>query len=199
MINLLPPRAKQNYLYGRRNTTLRVWAVAFAFGLLGVGAIASFGMFTMQHNVNILTQQVASSQHTLKDEKLDDVQKQVQDLTSSLKLVTQVLSKEILFSKLIKQIGNAVPANANLTGLSINQVQGGIDLTAIATDYNAATQVQVNLQDPANKIFSKADIQAITCGGNSSSTDPNYPCTVTIRALFAKDNPFLFINSTGGQ
>jgi hypothetical protein len=112
-----------------------------------------------------------------------------------------VLSKEILFSKLIQQVGAAMPANTSLNGLSINKVQGGIDLTASAVDYTAATQVQVNLSDAQNKIFTQADIVSINCstGTSSSTQDTTYPCTVTIRALFAKNNPFLFINNTKAQ
>ena len=90
-------------------------------------------------------------------------------------------------------MGAAIPAKASLTGISISKLSGGIDLTAAASDYNTATQVQVNLQDPANKIFDKADIINIVC--SSTSTDPQYPCTITIRAQFSKNNPFLFIAS----
>jgi len=124
------------------------------------------------------------------------IQKRVEDISGSLKLVVQVLSREILFSTLIRQIGSAIPAKASLTGLSISKVTGGIDLTAIASDYDTATQVQVNLKDPANKIFDKADIVNVTCTGAAAS-DPAYPCTVTIRAQFASNNPFLFIKTTG--
>ena len=112
--------------------------------------------------------------------------------TGRLKLVVNVLSREILFSKLLTQTGAVTPSNTSLTDLSINQVAGAIDIKAKATDITAATQLQVNLQDPANKIFTKADIQNITC--KPDATDPKYPCNVTLKALFAKDNPFLFIN-----
>ena len=85
-----------------------------------------------------------------------------------------------------------MPPGSSLTGLNIAQVTGGIDITAGASDYNTASQVQVNLADPNNKIFSKADIVGINCASGSSGS---YPCTVTIRALFAANNPYLFINS----
>ncbi|HYH36468.1 MAG TPA: hypothetical protein VD706_03145 [Candidatus Saccharimonadales bacterium] len=47
------------------------------------------------------------------------------------------------------------------------------------------------MADPKNKIFSKADIVSITCSDDNS----DYPCTINIRALFAPNNPFLFINN----
>jgi Tfp pilus assembly protein PilN len=198
MINLLPPIIKEHYLYARRNTKLRRWLVASLFGLLGLVVITSFGVFDMQHSINSTSAQVATLQQQLKDQKQAETEKQVQDISSNLKLVVQVLSREVLFSQLLKQIATALPSGANLTGLSISKVQGAIDLTANATDYNTGTQVQVNLQDPRNKIFSKADLVNLSCNGGSSA-DPSHPCQVTIRALFSPNNPYLFINSAGAK
>ena len=112
--------------------------------------------------------------------------------------VYNVLGQEVLFSQLLKQIAATIPQNANLTGLNISQTKGAIDIAAIASDYRTASQVQVNLADPANKIFSKADIINITCSSDGSGgTTSQYPCSVSVRALFSGDNPFLFINSKG--
>jgi len=195
MINLLPPDVKQNIAYARHNTKLLRWSVALLIGIAGVGIVVIFGLFYMHQSINAYATQRQRTQDELKVQKLDETQKQVEDLSSSLKLVVQVLSREVLFSQLLKQIGAAMPAKSSLTGLQISKTQGGIDLTAVAADYNTATQVQVNLQDPANKIFDKADITNITCA-STSTADPRYPCTINIRAQFAKNNPFLFINTT---
>lgn len=196
MINLLPPDIKSQYRYARLNVGLRRWVIMFAIALVGLGIITTFGLLTIQRATVHYNKQIAASQAEFKREDFAGTQKQVQDISNSFKLVVQVLSKEVLFSQLIKQIGASMPKNANLTGLNINQVQGGIGLTANATDYKTATQVQVNLADPANKIFSKADIESIKCQGNP---DPRYPCVITLRALFTNDNPFLFINSKAGK
>ena len=196
MINLLPPDIKQYFAYGHRNTQLLRWGSLFVASMVCVWVIVMGGLFYMQQSINDYSAERSKKQADLSARQLDKTQQQVEEISSSLKLVVQVLSREILFSNLIKQIGAVMPTNASLTNLSITKTQGGIDLTAIATDYNTATQVQVNLQDPANKIFDKADILTITCAGVNSS-NPRYPCTVTIRAQFAKSNPFLFINGSG--
>ncbi len=198
MINLLPSDSKQNYSYARRNTKLLRWASVLLASIAGVGIIVAFGLFYMNQSINDYTVQNAKIQQDLKDQKLEETQKNVQDISSSLKLVVKVLSKEVLFSKLIKQIGTAIPTNAVLTDLEISKTQGGIDLTAIAADYNTATQVQVNLKDPANKIFDKADILNITCS-TAQAANKKYPCSISIRAQFAKSNPFLFISPTTGS
>jgi len=198
MINLLPPEVKQDIKYAHNNTKLLRWSVTFLFGIVGIGLVIVFGLFYMRQSSRNYSAQIEGTRAELKVQKLSETQRRVQDISSSLKLVIQVLSREVLFSKLIKQIGAAIPSNASLTDLKITKTQGGIDLTAVATDYNTATQVQVNLQDPANKIFDKADILNITCAGTSTS-NPRYPCTVNIRAQFAKSNPFLFINTSAAS
>ena len=193
MINLLPPEIKQGYRYARRNVQLGRWVIICLLALVGLGAITTYGLLNLHQSTTQSKNQIAAAEALFKKEDFSGTQKQVQDISSSFKLVVQVLSKEVLFSQLIKQIGASMPDNAYLTGLTISQIQGSLNITANATNYQAATQVQVNLADPANKIFSKADIESITC---QSVVDPAYPCVVTIKALFATDNPFLFINSS---
>jgi len=193
MINLLPPETKEEFHYGLRNTSLLRWVSAFIFALVGLGIIATYGLLTMQHSTEALNKQNDAAQAILAKDDLKGTEAQVKDITSNLKLVVQVLSKEVLFSKLLKQIATVTPPNTVLKGLDISQTTGAIDITADATDYQSATQVQVNLQDPANKIFSKADIVSISC--SSSPSDPSHPCTVQIRALFGPNNPYLFVNS----
>lgn len=197
MINLLPPELKDQYNYGRRNTALRRWVLAMGFGFAGVAILTFAGLFQMQSAIRQHQNQVANTQGQLNAQKMEETRNHAKEITGSIKLATDVLSREILFSQLLTQIATVIPPNTSLTDLSIAQGQGGIELKAVSADYNSATQLQINLKDPANKIFSKADIQAISC--NSGSTDPKYPCNVTIRALFNANNPYLFINKGAKQ
>ncbi len=192
MINLLPPDIKENTLYARRNTRLRKWCLAVLSAAIGVVLIATFGQFYIDRSIKSYAAQAEATTEQLKTQKLEETQKEVTNISSSLQLVVQVLSREVLFSKLIQQIGTAIPSGASLSDLSINKVEGGIDLRFNAADYQTATQVQVNLQDQANKIFDKADILNINCAA-SNPNDPRYLCQISIRAQFAKNNPFLFV------
>ncbi|HVV66909.1 MAG TPA: hypothetical protein VHB72_02455 [Candidatus Saccharimonadales bacterium] len=194
MINLLPADMKQNYRYARQNVALRKWVVMFLVALAGLGLITTYGLFALKQSANRYSNQIANYESLFKQENFSGTQQQVQSISNDLKLATQVLSKEILFSQLIKQIGASMPDRAYLTGLQINEVKGGLEITAEAPDYKTATQVQVNLADPSNKIFQQADIEDIKCNPDSN---PVYPCTVTVRALFSNNNPFLFINNGG--
>jgi hypothetical protein len=196
MINLLPPDLKTSYRYARRNVALRKWVIIFLVALAGLGGLGTYGLLALRQSEVSYNKDIAASDSFFKKEAFNDTQKTIQDISSSFKLVVQVLGQEVLFSQLLKQIGATIPEKANLTGLTISQTTGALDISAIATDYTTASQVQVNLADPSNKIFSKADLNSIVCD-ETAATNPNYPCTVTIRALFAPNNPFLFINSKG--
>ncbi|HSX06410.1 MAG TPA: PilN domain-containing protein [Candidatus Saccharimonadia bacterium] len=198
MINLLPPETKAAYRFARRNRTLLRWCTACLITLIGGILLAGGGYLYLNHSISSTSRQIDDTNKQLAIQHLASVQKQVGTISNNLKLVVQVLSQEILFSKLLKQLASVTPNSAILTNLAITQTQGGIDITAQTTDYNAATQLQVNLADPNNQIFSKADIISISCGGSDGSANASYPCTVTLRALFAQDNPFLFINDAKG-
>lgn len=202
MINLLPPDVKQNITYARRNTKLRKWSISIFATMIGIMLILAVGYIYLRQSIQSFTTQVELANQNLKAQKLEETQAEVQDLTDSLKLVVQVLQRQILFSKLIQQTGAALPGGSVLTNLSINKIQGGLDLQAGATDYQTATQVQLNLQDTKNKIFEKADLINIQCldpkSAGTQSFSSQYPCTVQVRALFAKNSSFSLINTTPG-
>ncbi|MET0779520.1 MAG: hypothetical protein ABWY71_01660 [Candidatus Saccharimonadales bacterium] len=195
MINLLPPELKQEYHYARRNTSLRRIVGLFGVGLVGLVLICAVGVVYLDQTANTFKSQSEIAAKSLVDQKQDEVEKTVQGISSNLKLAVQVLSQEVLFSQLIKQLAVSIPANTNLTGLSITDVRSGVDITARTIDYRTATQLQVNLADPGNKIFAKADIVSITCVEPASGSSTKYPCTIVVRASFVKDNPFLFISN----
>ncbi|HSW85362.1 MAG TPA: hypothetical protein VLF79_01965 [Candidatus Saccharimonadales bacterium] len=199
MINLLPPEVKQSYRYARRNIQLRSWLIMFALTFIGLGIMTTYGFVILHQSIAKNNTQVAATEALFKKEDFDGTQKQIKDISNSFKLVVNVLSKEVLFSEILKQIGVIMPSNAYLTGLTINQVQGGLTITANTTDYKSATQVQINLSDPKNQVFSKADIENIVCQTGAASVDPSHPCTVTVRALFKTNNPYLFINSKAAK
>ncbi len=194
MINLLPTQVKEDFQYAHRNTKLSGWATALLVALFGALLITIVGFLYLERSISNQRQAVEVARSNLNAKELVETQKKVEEISTNTKLATQVLSKEVLFSDLLRQLGATLPANTALTQLKIDQVQGGITLTATASDITSATQIQVNLQDPTNKIFEKADIESIDC--TEPTPDQLYPCTVQIRALFAKDNPFLYITPT---
>src|SRR4051812_38209804 len=112
MINLLPPEVKDGYTYARRNVRLRNWIVAFVIVLFGLGAVGTYGLLNLHQSTVSYQKQVNDSKNILTKEDLAGTQKTAQDISNSFKLVVKVLGQEILFSKLLKQMGAAIPANA---------------------------------------------------------------------------------------
>jgi Tfp pilus assembly protein PilN len=196
VINLLPPDVKQEYRYARYNRQLIRWSFAFLGAIVGLAVITGAGLLVMNGSIDTYQSKVAKAQSHLSSENINGVERQVSGISDNLKLMVDVLSKEILFSKLLNQLGSITPSNAILTDLSISQTDSAIDITAETTDYNAASQLEANLTAPGNQIFSKADIVSISCVSSvAQATNPNYPCTATLRAEFTSTNPYLFINS----
>lgn len=203
MINLLPTDYKEDLFYARRNTQLRRWITTSLVALLGIGLIIAGGLLYMQQSINSYNKQLAQSREDLKTQKITDTQKQLEDISNNTKLTVQVLSKEVLFSKLLKQIGAALPARTVLNSLQLDKIQGGVQLNAGAGSFYSATQIQVNLQDPKNGVFEKADINSITCGAAPTADSPNrLPCTVSLRALFSKNSNYYYLqpgSTTGAK
>jgi capsular polysaccharide biosynthesis protein len=192
MINLIPTALNESVTYARRNRTLVRWVVALIIGLAGIITVVAAGLFYTNYQVNAYHKQVEDSKQQLASQDLEATQKRVEEISSSVKLANQVLSQQVLFSKLLQAMGGVIPKGATLQNLNItNELDGGIDLQFLADDYQTGTQVQVNLSNPENKLFEKADIQSIGCS-DPKDGDPDYPCTVQIRALFAKDSPFAY-------
>jgi len=197
MINLLPPEYKENITYARRNRKLLNWSLALVFSLLILMFIIGGGYLFMNQSIKNQSAQVEKAEQHLKNEKVDETKNRLDEISSNTKLVLQVLSREILFSSLLRQLGASLPAGSTLQSIQIDKVEGGISLKALAKDVESATQIQVNLEDPKNKIFEKADIESISCIPDSSNSA--YPCTVQLRALFSKDNPYLYISNTSNK
>lgn len=193
MINLLPPELKTEYRYARRNSQLlRVLAV-FSLGFVGLAIIVAVGVLYVNQAANSYAAEASSLKESLKQQKQDEVNAEAQDISNSLKLAVQVLSQQILFSKLLTELAPVIPGGATLTDIAISELQGAIDISAKAVNYDAATQLQVNLADSNNKIFTKADIISISCIIPDNPSEDPYPCTVRIRAQFGDSSRFYFI------
>ncbi len=193
----MPPEIKKSYYYAEKNDKLIKLVLLLIIGLLGIGIIGTYGWVSLHRSINSQKQNVAYLKTNLQKNNLVATENQVTTISNDFSLVVKVLSQEVVFSKLLTQMAGALPSGVNLTNLTINNTTSGsgLDITAEALNYNLATQVQVNLADPVNGIFSKVDIVNISCNSQTSSgTVATYPCIVNLRAEFAKNNQFLFIN-----
>jgi hypothetical protein len=203
MINLLPPPVKSEILYAKRNSILLKWLITMLFIIAAIFIIVIVGQVFLNQNKKNVSAQIDVGKIQLKNQKLEETQTKVKSINESVKLAIDVLSKQLLFSKVLTQIGANMPEGSVLTDLSIGELEGGIDLSAAARDYNTAAQIQINLQDEKNKLFKKADITGeIECKDPATAKnaiEAKYPCSVSIRALFNDKNDFLFISKEKKQ
>jgi Tfp pilus assembly protein PilN len=159
MINLLPPSYATRIKYGRLNTRLRIWIIGALISIAGLILIFIGGWMYLDSQSQSLQKQLDTTNAQLKSQDLEKVKKDSAEITGDIKVINQILGSEIHFSKLIQDIGTVMPPNTALATLSLSgDNSGAIDLTANAVDNPAAAQIAVNLNDPANGLFSKVDI-----------------------------------------
>lgn len=196
MINLLPPAAKESLIFAHHNTKIARLIVGFCIGLAGVVIVLGASLFYLQQEVNTYKTTNKDGETALKQQNEAATIAQVQDISNSLKLVVNVLSQEILFSKLLRQVGAQMPPNTVLQDLKLsNELDGALDLQVGAADYDSASQVQVNLVNSKDNLFDKADLIGVNCA-RTDNDDSNYPCRASLRAVFNKDNNFTLLDTS---
>lgn len=189
MINLAPSDYKESLRYAHYNSVVLKWIIGLGILLAIISSTILLGKAYLQSQSGRYTQLNQQLQQDLKHKDIDTTTEKIESISSNLKLINDVLSRQVIFSKLIQQVGAVIPANAVLTEIEISQVEGGLDLVALATDYETAVRTQLNLSDPTSKLFDKVDIESVQCNQTG-----DYPCKIMLRALFTKQNPYLFIN-----
>lgn len=197
----MPYDSKDSIKYARLNSKLTKWIIGCVLLIALMIATVFAGVIYIDKTKSSLTKSIDQSKQTIASQKLDSTQKEAEDLSQGVKLIVQVLSKEVQFSKLLQQIGKLMPDGATLGQIQLSsKVSGAIDLTANAEDYKTATQVQVNLQDK-NSIFQRVDSLSVDCNETTTSTtiDARYKCQTQLRALFKPDAAVTFLSTTGAK
>ncbi len=195
MINLLPPERAQALRYGRLNAVLARWFGGVCLAIAGLIVIIMGGGIYIGQQSNNLQASISDSQQQLKAQDLPQVQAQADEISGDVKVINQVLSREINYSGLLEAIGKIMPAGTVLNSLTLTNANGALDLSANAKNYAAAAQIAVNLGDPKNGLFSKVDIISINCTTGKST----YSCTTELKALFSTSaqKQFLIVAKAG--
>lgn len=192
MINLLPPQIKQEITYGRRNSILLRWVIAVTLVIAGIGVMSIFGLFYINQNVRAQQKVAKIAQQRIESQNLEVSKNELMDLSDKVKTIVQILNKQLLFSKMLTTIGGILPNGAVLSDINLSTSDAGIDLSISAIDRAAATQAFVNINDPKNNFFDKADLVSIVC---ESASGKKYPCTAQVRGTLKNNSSFYFLNS----
>ena len=200
MINLLPPNYRVNIGYSRTNSLFRHWLAGVAAATVGLILIIGSGRLYINQQSNDLNHSLAATKQQLDSQNLVQVQKNATEITKNVRLINQILGREIRFSDLIQEIGKVMPPGAILGSLTLSKVDGALDLSINAKNYASAAQVAVNLSDPKNNIFDKVDINNINCSTSATTaTNAAYPCSGSFKALFNKSVPSRFLSVARGS
>jgi len=189
MINLLPPERSQSIRYGRMNAMLLRWIAGLGAATVVLIIIIIGGWLYINQQSNNLQDDINGAQSQLTAQNLPKVQKDADEISGDVKVINQILSREVRFSDLLKSIGQIMPAGAILNSLTLTSANGAIDLSANTTSYSTAAQIAVNLSDPKNGLFTKVDIISINCTSGSTA----YNCSATFKALFSKSAQTSFL------
>jgi len=196
MINLLPPELAGKIRFGRRNTRLRRWIFGAVAATVGLLVILAGGWLYLDNEASNLNMNIAAIENQLTSQNLTQVQKDASEISGSIKIIEQVLSREVRFSELIQEVGQILPPGTILAGLTLSsKVDGGLDLSANTVDHESAARLAANLGDPKNELFDKVDIVSVKCATSNNA----YKCDAVYRALFNKDAKKRFINAAGGS
>ena len=195
MINLLPPDVKAEISYARRNAKLVGWVVALTAVIAGVGFMTAFGVFYIQKNISNQQKVAKIAEERMVSQNVEKTKSELQSLSNNVNTIVQILNKQLLFSKMFTAIGGVLPRGTALNDITLSSAESALDLNIGASSRETATQAFVNISDPKNGFFDKADLITINC---SEGTDKKYPCTATIRVTLKTDSSFYFLNSVTG-
>lgn len=198
MINLLPPDVRRDINFARHNTQIIRYIIGCLLGFIGVLILALSGKIYLHKNIDTYKATLETNRQQQQLQKQEETLTKVKDIQNSVKLVVDVLSKDILFSKLLPQVGAIMPPGTVLENftLSTESDQAAFEITARSKDFESASQIQVNLEDNSNKLFEKADLVDISCQSVSETTDL-YPCKTTLKVLPSNNSQFLLIPNGG--
>lgn len=196
MIDLLPVEIKKSRAYGRLNRTLLRWNALCSAAILGVLLIGGTGYFFINNAALSAADVKLETEKSIEKAKLSDVEANYAAFANNLKTVVQILSSQVLFSELLQQIGGVTPSGATLNTVSLSDTDNALDLDFTTSSTSLAATIQVNLEDPKNELFEKADIIQVSCSTSGGGVES---CNVQLRALFKEDAKFLFLNLVNGE
>lgn len=185
MINLLPPKLKQNIKFGSYNVSIIQYGGLVLIIGVALATVMTFGVqFVRADEANLRSS--ISKKETQLAQYLGDQQKAIA-LSAKITTISKLLQGEVKFSNLIQEIGGLLPTGARLTGLQLtNDLTEPFVLVAIVNSKEIATQLQQNLAN--SSLFIGADIQSLNPAQINDETGGvvNYSINVVVAFPEAK-------------
>lgn len=164
MINLMPPKQKQDIKFGSYNVNIIQYSILVIAIGLALASVITFGIQIVRSDENTLNKSIAQKELQLTEYEDDNVRAVA--LTKKIDTISSLLKDEVKFSELIQEIGGLLPNGARLTGLQLtSDLSEPLVLVAVVDSKTVATQLQQNLAN--SDLFIGADIQSL----NPANTD----------------------------
>jgi hypothetical protein len=192
MINLLPDQIKEEIVYAKRNCVVVKWICSVLLIIVILVGMTIFGQIFINKNASSIQSVTELTNQRIEDQNLESTQQDIEALSTNFKTVTQLLSQQLLFSKLFTKIGSIMPADAILSGITLIADESSIDLNIAATNKEAATQAFINISDPENGLFEEADLISVNCSSTSTSSKP---CAAVVKVVMEAGSNYYFLNS----
>lgn len=181
MINLLPDDTKKELRAARMNVALVQLLLIIV--LATIFLLAVFGVSYMSLvNAKATAQQVIDLNDT-KGDAYDSTKTELDTLNSNLASSKTILDQEVLYSRVLSQLGQTMSNDTIIDSLSLNASSVGvpIDLKVFATSGDAIIALQGRFQN--STAFQNVTFQSISEQGGIAG----YPASATITLTINKD------------
>lgn len=181
MINLLPEDQKQEIRSGRVNVVLTRYIIIILLAFAFLVALLGGSYF-------VLSQTKASAERLVgvnsnKAAAYSSTKAQVDNLSTQLSQTKTILDQEILYSNVLMNIGQQMPAGTVLENISLNSASftgAPVTLKAYAKTTDAAVALREKFQSAP--IFTNVNFQSVS----DSAGIPGYPVTVSMTLVITK-------------
>lgn len=191
MINLLSPDDKKLLRAARTNTILLRYYLLAVLVIAGASVVLAGGFYIADQNKNNFQVELSRAESDTAD--YAKVRQQSEEFANNLKIAKQILATEVVYSKMITDIANTIPAGTILTSLTLTPetISKKMELSFKTKSYDQGIALKSTLED--SDLFSDVSITNITSKGEEGSGA--YPTDVNISAKFHPRN--ILTNSPG--
>ncbi len=194
MINLLPPRERIDIELSKKNSVLRRYVELLLLAVLIVFVVIAGSLYYLKQQENNTRQSLELNSEKMKE--LEASQEEAQQLSTTINTIAALLSRDLTFSAMLKDIGTLMPSGAVLSGLELSgtDTKAPLIVSARIENEQVAAVLRNNLAN--SELFDKAEIVSITKVGTenvsssssssqNSQVDDKYKYTTLINAYFS--------------
>ena len=183
MINLLPPKIKEERAYGRKNVSLFGYSTALLATALSTAVIMLLSLQFIGSEEPTLRVSLESDQARVTT--LEAEIKSIENIATRLETAKKVSERSVKLSELIPKIGAVLPDGAILNALSLTGgVTDSLQLDVDLKEANLAAVLIRNLVE--SDLFEAADISSLSPRGATTgeSSSDSYQFTASLTANF---------------